>query len=320
MRIFIAGATGAIGRRLVPALIGRGHRVTGMTRSRAGADALEELGAEPVVADALDREQTLRAVAQASPEVVVHQMTALAEARDLRNFDRTFAATNRLRTVGTDNLMAGARAAGARQFVAQSYGNWVYRPGGPEAKSEEDPFDPSPPLSQRRTLDAIIHLERVVRAEGELAGVVLRYGNFYGPGTALARDGEMTELVRRRRLPVIGKGGGIWSFIHVDDAASATLAAIDSSARGTYNVVDDEPAPVAEWLPELARIVGARTPWRVPEWVGRLAAGEAAVSMMTRVSGASNARIKRELGWSPAWTSWREGLRHELATPTSGGR
>lgn len=318
MRIFIAGATGAIGRRLVPGLITRGHHVAALTRSREGAAALERMGAKPIVGDALDRDQAVRAVAQSSPEVVIHQMTALATVQNLRNFDAAFAATNRLRTVGTDNLLAGALAAGARQFVAQSYGSWIYEPGRQEPRSEESRLDPSPPRSQRQSLDAIRHLEGAVMAERGLSGVVLRYGSFYGPGTALARDGVMTDLVRRRRLPIIGEGGGIWSFIHVDDAASATLAAIESSARGTYNVVDDEPAPVAVWLPELARLIGARPPWRIPPWLGRLMAGEALVSMMTRVPGASNARITRELGWRPAWPSWREGFRQELAGPAPG--
>ena len=300
MRVFVAGATGAIGRRLVPVLVHRGHEVAAMTRSPEKAAAVRALGAEPIVADALDRARTVDAVVRAAPEVVVHQLTALATMRSLRKFDQEFAVTNRLRTEGTDNLLEGARRAGARRFVAQSYGGWTYAPGGAALKSEEDPLDPNPPRSQRRSLEAIIHLEQAVTGTRAIEGVALRYGYFYGPGTSLAPDSEMLDLIRRRRLPIIGDGAGIWSFIHVDDAAAATAAAIESGAPGIYNIADDHPMPVSEWLPGLARVLGAPPPRRVPLWVGRLAVGEAGVSMMTRARGMTNAKAKRELGWKPA--------------------
>lgn len=299
MRVFVAGATGAIGRRLVPVLVDRGHEVAAMTRSPEKVAAVRALGAEPIVADALDRARTVDAVVRAAPEVVVHQLTALATMRSLRKFDQEFAVTNRLRTEATDNLLEGARRAGARRFVAQSYGGWTYAPGGAALKSEEDPLDPNPPRSQRRSLEAIIHLEQAVTGTRAIEGVALRYGYFYGPGTSLAPDSEMLDLIRRRRLPIIGDGAGIWSFIHVDDAAAATAAAIESGAPGIYNIADDHPMPVSEWLPGLARALGAPQPRRVPLWVGRLAVGEAGVSMMTRARGMTNAKAKRELGWKP---------------------
>jgi nucleoside-diphosphate-sugar epimerase len=299
MRVFVAGATGAIGRRLVPVLLARGHEVVAMTRSAEKAGAVRALGAEPMVADGLDRARTVDAVVRSAPEVVVHQLTALATMRNLRRFDREFAVTNRLRTEGTDNLLEGARRAGARRFVAQSYGGWTYAPHGGALKSEEDPLDPDPPRSQRHTLDAIVHLEQAVTGSRDLEGIALRYANFYGPGTGLAPDSEMLDLIRRRRFPIIGDGAGIWSFIHVDDAAAATAAAIESGTRGICNIADDHPMPVSEWLPGLARALGAPPPRRVPPWVGRLAVGEAGVSMMTRARGMTNAKAKRELGWSP---------------------
>jgi nucleoside-diphosphate-sugar epimerase len=262
-----------------------------------------------VVVDALDREVVVEAVRTAEPEVVVHQLTAIPPKFDTRRFDRTFEATNRLRTKGTDNLLEGASAAGSRRFVAQSFAGWPYaRTGGP-VKSEEDPLDTEPPKGMGRTLEAIRHLEAAVLGAEGLEGVVLRYGGFYGPGTGV---GAMLGDIRRRRFPIVGKGMGVWSFVHVDDVAGATLAAIERGAPGVYNVVDDEPAPVSEWLPYLAESIGAKPPRRVPALVGRLAAGEAGVSMMTRVRGASNAKAKRELGWQPKYASWREGFRSSL--------
>jgi nucleoside-diphosphate-sugar epimerase len=258
--------------------------------------------------DGLDAVAVREAVAKAAPEVVVHQMTSLAAAFDLRHFDRMFAVTNQLRTRGTDNLLAAAGAAGARRFIAQSYTGWTnVRDGGP-VKTEDDPLDPHPPASQRETLAAIRYLEQTVLA-APLPGIVLRYGSFYGPGASDA----FVELIRRRRVPVIGDGGGVWSFLHIRDAAAATAAAVERGAPGVYNVVDDEPARVAEWLPLVAQAVGAKPPLRVPVWAGRLAAGEAAVSMMTQIRGSSNARAKRELGWQPAWPSWRQGFARGLS-------
>jgi nucleoside-diphosphate-sugar epimerase len=309
MKVFIAGAAGAIGRQILPQLAAQGHQVTATTRSPGKAAILRELGAEPVVVDGLDAVAVGEAVARAEPEVVIHQMTSLAGSFDLRNFDKMFAVTNQLRTEGTDHLLAAAAAAGVRRFVAQSFTGWSnIRQGGP-VKTEDDPLDPSPPTMQRESLAAIRHVERVVPAASPVQGIVLRYGSFYGPG---ASD-DFVGLIRKRRVPVIGDGAGIWSFLHIRDAAAATIAALGHGAPGVYNVVDDEPASVAEWLPYVARAVGAKAPRRVPVWLGRLAAGEVGVSMMTQIRGSSNAKAKRELGWCPAWPSWREGFSRGLA-------
>lgn len=308
MRVFVAGATGAIGKQLVPLLVARGHEVQGMTRSRSKEAMLEELGAVPVVADAFDPDQVAEAVAQARPDVIVHQLTAIGPL-DMRHFDRDFALTNRLRTEGTDHLLSAGQAVGVRRFVAQSvagYGAYA-RSGGP-VKSEEDPLDPTPVSDMREMLAAIRHLEEAVLTARWTEGIVLRYGAFYGPGTSLVSGGEQFELVRKRRFPLVGDGGGVWSFIHVADAAEATLAAIERGRRGIYNVADDDPAPVAEWLPALARTLGAGKPMRVPRFVGRVFAGEAGVMQMTEVRGASNAKAKRELGWHPEHPSWRDGF------------
>jgi nucleoside-diphosphate-sugar epimerase len=248
-------------------------------------------------------------VARAEPDVVIHQMTSIPRRTDMKRFDEAFGPTIRLRTEGTDHLVEAARAAGAGRIVAQSFGNWTYaRTGGP-VKTEEDPFDPDPPASMRRSLEAIRHLESAVLDADGIEGVVLRYANLYGPGTSWSEGGELLELVHRRRLPLIGDGAGVWSFVHVDDAASATVVACHAGAPGVYNVADDEPAPAAVWLPALAEAVGAGPPRRVPAWIGRLAAGEAGVSMFTRIRGASNERAKRELGWRPRHPSWRAGFR-----------
>ncbi|HSS88063.1 MAG TPA: NAD(P)-dependent oxidoreductase [Streptosporangiaceae bacterium] len=309
MRVFVAGAAGAIGQQLLPQLVAQGHRVTASTRSPAKAARLRELGAEPVVVDGLDAMAVGEAVARAEPEAVVHQMTSLAGGSGLRHFDRMFAVTNQLRTQGTDHLLAAAAAAGARRFIAQSYTGWPnIREGGP-VKTEDDPLDPDPPAAQRQSLAAIRYLERVVPAAAPMQGIVLRYGSFYGPGAS----GAFVGLVRKRRLPVIGDGAGIWSFLHIRDAAAATVAALEHGRAGVYNVVDDEPARIAEWLPFLAQAVGAPPPRRMPVWLGRLAAGEVGVSVMTQIRGSSNARAKQELGWQPAWPSWRQGFAGGLA-------
>ena len=309
MRVFLAGATGAVGRRLVPQLVDAGHDVVATTRTELKAKVLEHLGAEPVVLDALDAAAVGEAVAHAEPDAVVHQMTALAGQSDLKHFDRTFAQTNRLRTVGTDNLLAAARAAGARRFVAQSFAGWPSGRGAGGLSTEDDPFDPAPPKHQRESLAAIEHLERAVMA-APLDGVVLRYGLLYGPGASE----DWLELLRKRRMPIVGAGGGIWSMTHVDDAAAAAVAAL-TGPPGVYNVVDDEPAPVREILPELAAAISARPPAKVPVWLARLLAGEVGVSMMTQVRGASNAKAVRELGWTPRWPTWREGFRQGLGLP-----
>jgi nucleoside-diphosphate-sugar epimerase len=307
MRVFVAGATGVIGRRLLPLLTAAGHEVIATTRSAGKSGMLAGLGAKPLVMDGLDAMAVGEAVGRAEPEVVIHQMTALTNASDIRHFDRAFATTNRLRTAGTDHLLTAARAAGARLFIAQSYAGWPNaRTGGP-VKTEQDPLDGSPPAAQRETLAGIRHLEQAVTS-APLTGIVLRYGGLYGPGAS-----EMiTEPIRQRKLPVVGGGAGVWSFIHADDAASATVAAMAAGRAGIYNVVDDEPAPVAEWLPYLARVLDAKPPMRVPAWVGRLLAGEVVVSMMTQIRGSSNAKAKRELDWSPRWASWRDGFQQAL--------
>jgi nucleoside-diphosphate-sugar epimerase len=304
MRVFVAGASGAIGRQLLPQLRAQGHSVTAATRTPDKLSLLRGLGAEPVVMDGLDALAVGEVVARAEPDAVIHQMTALAGGTDLRHFDRTFAVTNRLRTTGTDNLLAAAVAVGVRRFVAQGYTGWSNSRTGTPVKTEDDPLDPSPPAAQRETLAGIRHVETTVLGAPALHPIVLRYGSLYGPG---ASD-EIVAMVKKRRLPIIGDGAGIWSFLHVHDAASATVAALDHGEPGAYNVVDDEPASVAEWLPFLAEAVGAKPPRRVPVWLGRLAAGEVGVSMMTQVRGSSNAKAKRSLGWQPAWASWRQGF------------
>jgi len=312
MHIFIAGAGGAVGRSLIPLLTDHGHTVTGTTRSPEKAAVLRGLGAEPVVLDGLDRSAVVDAVATARPDAIVHQMTALAGLTDLRRFERAFAATNRLRTEGTQHLLEAARSNGVERFVAQGYAGWPSaRTGGP-VKTEDDPFDPDPPAAMRSTLDAMRRQEALV---GEAGGTVLRYGGFYGPGTGLAPGGEQWEAIRARKLPVVGDGGGVWSFCHIEDAASATRAALERWTPGAvYNVCDDDPARVSEWLPAIAAAIGARPPRHVPRWVGRLM-GEHLVSLMCEVRGASNAKIRRELDWSPSRPSWREGVA-ELAGVT----
>jgi nucleoside-diphosphate-sugar epimerase len=296
-----------MGKQLVPQLVAAGHRVIGMTRTESKQGELWDLGAEPVVANGLDPVQVAEAVAHARPDVIVHQLTAIGTL-DLRHFDRAFAPTNRLRTRGTDHLLSAGRVVGVRRFVAQSYGAWPYeRTGGP-VKIEEDPLDPSPVRDMRESMDAIRHLEHAVLGAEWTEGIVLRYGAFYGPGTSMTPGSEQLEMVRRRKFPVVGNGAGVWSFIHIADAAEATVAAIERGHRGIYNVVDDDPAPVAEWLPELAKTLGAKKPMHVPRFLGRVLAGEAGSVMMTEIRGASNAKAKRELDWEPRHPSWRTGL------------
>jgi nucleoside-diphosphate-sugar epimerase len=305
MRVFVAGASGAIGTRLVPQLIERGHEVIGTTRSADKADRLRALGAEPIVLDLLDRDAVREAVAAARPDAIIHQGTALAGLTDFKNFDRSFAQTNRLRTEGTDALLAAARTAGVRRFVAQSFAGWPYARQGSPVKTEEDPLDPTPVPTMRETFAAIRHLEQAVV---DADGLALRYGGFYGS----PQDAQL-ELVRKRRFPIVGDGGGIWSFVHLDDAAAATALALELGAPGIYNIVDDEPAPVREWLPALAAAIGAKPPRRVPRWLGRIAAGEAGVVLMTEIRGASNAKAKRELGWTLRYPSWRQGFTDSYA-------
>ncbi|HWE49447.1 MAG TPA: NAD(P)-dependent oxidoreductase [Bryobacteraceae bacterium] len=301
MRVFLAGATGAIGRRLLPLLVRSGHFVTGTTRSADKAAGLRAAGADAVVVDALDAAAIEAAILRARPEVIIHELTAIPATLDMRKFASEFHLTNRLRTEGTMNLLAAALSAGVHRFVAQSFGAWPYaRTGGP-VKTENDPLDSEPPSALRETLEAIRYLESAVLEAADLEGLALRYGWFYGPGTGLGENGGQVEMVRHRRLPVIGGGTGVWSFIHIDDAAIATLAAVEHGAPGIYNVADDEPAAASEWIPELAKALGAKPPLRLPGWLGRLAIGEQGLMMMTSIRGMSNAKAKRELGWHPRW-------------------
>jgi nucleoside-diphosphate-sugar epimerase len=319
MKVFVAGATGVLGRVLVPQLVERGHEVVGMTRSPSKQELVRGLGARPVVADALDPDAVAQAVAFAEPEVIVHELTALSgpmSIRDARHPERSPAATmtNRLRTEATDHLLAAGRAVGARRFVAQSFAAFRYDHTRRPVLSEADPVDPDPPAALRVPLVGILHLERAVTMIDWGDGLVLRYGGFYGPGTAISRapDAQMAAPVRKRRFPIVGDGGGVFSHVHIDDAAAATVAAIDHGQPGIYNVVDDEPAPVREWLPVLASALNAKPPRHIPRWLGRVAAGQAATLVMTEVSGASNEKAKRELGWQLRYPSWRQGFAQGL--------
>lgn len=309
MRVFVAGGTGAMGQHLIPLLIADGHEVTATTRSAAKAATLEKLGAGAAVVDGLDRAGMIAAVQAAAPEVIVHQMTALSALKDFRNLDRDFAQTNELRTRGTDYLLEAARRAGTRRVIAQGYIGWNNARTGGMIKTEQDPTDTRPAAHTARSLAALGYIERTVPSAVP-AGLVLRYGSFYGPGSSEV----LLQAVRKRRLPVIGSGAGVWSFAEISDAARATAAAVRAGAPGVYNIVDDEPAPVSEWLPYLAECLGVKAPVHVPAWVGRLAAGELAVMQMTRVRGSSNAKARRELGWQPRFATWRDGFRHWVAT------
>ena len=309
MRVFVAGGTGVMGRRLVPQLVARGHQVTATTTGPGKLGLLEQLGADAVVMDGLDAVSVGGAVAAARPDAIVHQMTAISPAHagkpDMKHMDRFFATTNRLRTEGTDHLLAAAEATGVSHVVAQGHASWNGIRRGGWVKTEEDPLDPGP-TNMREGMEAMRHVEDVVVKAG---GAVLRYGGFYGPG---ATD-DVVELVRRRQFPLVGAGTGYSSWVHLDDAASATVLAVEQQARGVFNIVDDEPAPASEWLPHLAACTGAKRPMRVPKWLARLLAGDVAVTMMTEGRGFSNAKAKRELGWELRYPSWRQGFREGLA-------
>jgi 2-alkyl-3-oxoalkanoate reductase len=319
MKIFVAGATGVLGRALVPQLVAQGHEVVGMTRSVSKQDLIRSLGARPVVADALDPDAVAQAVASAEPEVIVHELTDLSgklSARDMRHPERAPMAimTNRLRSEGTDHLLAAGRAVGARRFVAQSFGAFRWARAGGPVLTEDDPIDPNPPGAMRPALVGILHVERAVTSIEWGEGLVLRYGGFYGPGTSVsgAPDAAFAAPVRKRRFPIVGDGGGVWSHVYIEDAATATAVAVERGDPGIYNVVDDEPAPVREWLPALASALGAKPPRRIPRWLARLAAGEMATVMMTESRGSSNAKAKRELGWQLQYPSWRQGFAQGL--------
>ncbi|WP_129665525.1 NAD-dependent epimerase/dehydratase family protein [Phytoactinopolyspora endophytica] len=309
MKILIAGASGAIGRHLVTQLVAGGHEVVGTTRAGAKADALRALGAEPAFVDALDPDSVADGVAKAEPEVIVHQLTALTGPAHIRRVKRMAAATNRLRTEGTDHLLAAARAVGVHTFVAQSNSLWMERTGGPVA-SEDGRIEPNPPADAEKAVAALRHLEDVVTGITWADGVALRYGGFYGPGTGFstAPDAAMAVQIRKRKFPIVGDGGGVWSFVHIADAASATVAAIERGKPGIYHVADDEPAQVRDWLPYLARALGAKPPRRVPAWSARLLAGKGTVNMMTQARGISSENTKRELDWTPRFLSWRIGF------------
>jgi nucleoside-diphosphate-sugar epimerase len=306
MRVFVAGGTGVVGRRLVPQLVARRHQVTATTTSPAKLGLLEQLGADAVVMDGLDAVSVDKVVAEARPDAIVHQMTAISGKPDMKHFDRWFATTNRLRTEGTDHLLASAEATGVSNFVAQSYASWNGIRNGGWVKTEEDPLDLQKGTAAHAGMEAIRHLEDVVLKAG---GAALRYGWLYGPG---ASD-TLVELVRKRQFPLVGGGSGYSSWVHLDDAASATVLAVEQRAEGVFNVVDDEPAPASEWLPYLAACAGAKPPMRVPRWLARPLAGEVAVTIMTEGRGFSNAKARRELGWELLYPSWRKGFKDGLA-------
>jgi len=316
MKIFVAGGTGAVGKRLVPLLVARGHSVVATTRSNTKIEELHRTGAEAVMLDGLNRAAVMEVIDAVRPDVIVHQMTALASMKSLKKFDDEFKTTNRLRTTGTEYLIDAARRVGTRKLVVQSYAGWPAIRQGGRVKTEEDPLDPQPPNSMSRTLEGIRRLEAIVAAASDLTGIVLRYGSFYGPGTSFAPGGEIIEAIRGRKFPVVGDGQGVWSFIHMDDVAMATCLAIERGTQGVYNIVDDEPAEVSVWLPYLAKVLGAKPPRYVPTWLGRLVIGDAGVSMMTKIRGASNAKAKDRLAWQPLYSSWREGFLGSLKFPT----
>lgn len=305
MRVLVAGASGALGQNLTPALVAAGHTVYGTTRSQSHAPAIERAGATPVIMDGLDRDSVFRTVEEAKPDVIIHQLTALKDGLDPKHFDRDFTMTNRLRTEATRHLLEAARAHGVSRFIAQSYTGWTNDRSGSGLADESTPLDPNVGREARESLAAMRWLEETVPAEPDLDGIVLRYGGFYGPGTGLARgeEGEMRDLILKRRLPIVGDGAGVWSFVHTEDAAAATVAAVERGRPGIYNVCDDAPVPVSVWLPALAKALGAKPPRHVPAWLAKLLIGEQGLNMMTTSRGSSNAKAKRELGWSPKYPS-----------------
>jgi len=308
MKVLVTGGTGAIGKFLLPLLLDNKHEVVALTRSVTKAPLLEDSGVSTIIVDPLDKQRLTAAVRRAEPEVIIHQLSALSGVGNFRKFDEEFALTNRFRTEVTDTLLAAARTIGTRRFIAQSYCGWPYaRKGGP-VKTEEDPLDPKPPESFTKTLAAIRYLEAKVSSTTFLEVFALRYGMFYGPGTAIGKGGATVKMVKKRRFPIIGGGGGVWSFIHLLDAARATVAAMSRGAPGIYNIVDDEPAKVATWLPVLAEAVEAKPPYKIPHWLGEIMTGKEGVSMMTQIRGCSNAKAKRELNWTPIYPSWRIGF------------
>jgi len=308
MKVLVTGGTGAIGKFLLPLLLDNKHEVVALTRSVTKAPELEDAGVSAVIVDPLNKERLIAAVRRAEPDVIIHQLTALSGVGNFRKFDQEFALTNRFRTEVTDNLLVAARTIGTKRFIAQSYCGWPYAKKGGPVKTEEDPLDPKPPEGFTKTLAAIRYLENKVGSTTFLDVLALRYGMFYGPGTAIGKGGAILKMARKRRFPIVGGGGGVWSFIHIIDAARATVAAISRGAPGIYNIVDDEPAKVSTWLPALAKAVEAKPPYRIPHWVGELTIGKGGVSIMTEIRGCSNAKAKRELNWTPIYPSWRIGF------------
>jgi len=312
MKIFVTGGTGALGKFLLPQLLEKGHEVVALARSIDRAEPIEQLGATAFIADPLDKQALTAAVRRAEPEVIIHELSALKGVGNFKKFDQEFALTNRFRTEVTDTLLAAARTIGTQRLIVQSFCGWPYAKKGGPVKNEEDPLDPKPPEAFVKTLTAIRYLESKIHSVPTLQGIALRYGNFYGPGSAIGKNGSVVKLVKKRKLPIVGGGGGIWSFIHLSDAARATVAAISHGQPGIYNIVDDEPAKVSAWLPALAKAVGAKPPRKLPHWLGELLIGKEGVSMMTQVRGGSNAKAKRELEWTPQYASWRRGFMEGL--------
>lgn len=312
MKVLVAGATGGLGRSLVPKLIAAGHEVTGMIRSESGAAGVRAQGASVVFADGLNADAVKAAVAEARPEVVVHQMTALKDGINFKKFDESLAVTNRLRIEGTDNLLAASHAVGVRRFIVQSYAGWNLQQGGSPTKTEDVPLDPDPAPASRQTMAGIQHLEAAVTGDQSMEGLALRYAAFYGPTGSIGKGGELVEMIRQRKLPLVGDGSGVWSFIHYDDAADATVRAVQTGDPGVYQIADDDPATAAVWLPELARILGAKPPRHIPTWLAKLAIGDFGVAAFTKIRGADNSKAKDTFGWQPGYASWREGFRHGL--------
>lgn len=312
MKIFLAGASGAVGQTLIPLLLQQKHEVFGAFRNPDNTDRVRNLGATPIILDALDSQAVHERITEIKPQVVIHQLTAIPARIDLRHFDRDFALTNRLRTEGTHNLLTAALNSGTEKFIAQSFAGWPYARTGTTLKTEEDALDPTPPPRMKSILDAIRILETTVLNETRLTGIVLRYGPLYGPHSSIASDGTTVEDLRKRKVPLVGKGTGVWSFLHLHDAATAAVAALTKATPGIYNIVDDDPAPVSEWLPYLAHAIGAKPPIRVPNWLARLLIGEHVDMLMNEIRGVSNGKAKRELNWTPKWSSWRQGFRDGL--------
>jgi nucleoside-diphosphate-sugar epimerase len=308
MKVLVTGGTGAIGKFLLPLLLENKHEVVALTHSVIKAPKLEDSGVAAIIVDPLDKQKVTAAIRREEPEVIIHELSALTGVGNFRKLDEEFALTNRFRTEVTDTLLAAARTIGTRRFIAQSYCGWPYAKKGGPVKTEEDPLDPKPPESFTKSLAAIRYLEEKIRSTTFLEAFALRYGWFYGPGTAIGKGGDVYKMVRKRRLPIVGGGGGIWSFIHILDAARATVAAITRGAPGIYNIVDDEPAKVATWLPALAKAIEGKPPYKIPHWMGEVMIGKAGVSIMTQVRGCSNAKAKRELKWAPVYPSWRIGF------------